>query len=152
MSFRFISPPLRERKEDIPALVKFFLELYSRRFSRDFNRVDPEALRLLTAYRWPGNIRELKNSIERICIMQAGPTLLAAHLPAEIGTSETPGEKNPAGPENFATGLEEAVTRFEKQLIRAALDKSGGNVLQAAQLLQIPRGTLRYKMEKLEIG
>ena len=144
-------PPLRERKEDIPALAKFFLELYSRRFSRDFNRIDPEALRLLTAYRWPGNIRELKNSIERICIMQAGPTLLPAHLPAEIVTSDTSAKKNPAGPENFEVGLEEAVTRFEKQLILAALDKSGGNVLQAAQLLQIPRGTLRYKMEKLQL-
>jgi two-component system, NtrC family, response regulator AtoC len=144
-------PPLRERKEDIPALAKFFLELYSRRYSRDFNRLDPEALRLLTAYRWPGNIRELKNSIERICIMQAGPALLPAHLPAEIVTSDTSAQKNPAGPENFEVGLEEAVTRFEKQLILAALDKSGGNVLQAAQLLQIPRGTLRYKMEKLQL-
>ena len=144
-------PPLRERKEDIPALAKFFLELYSRRYSRDFNRIDPEALRLLTAYRWPGNIRELKNSIERICIMQAGPALLPAHLPAEIVTGDTAAKKNPAGPENFEVGLEEAVTRFEKQLVLAALDRSGGNVLQAAQLLQIPRGTLRYKMEKLQL-
>ncbi len=145
-------PPLRERKEDIPALTKFFLELYSRRFSRDFNQIDPEALRLLTAYRWPGNIRELKNSIERICIMQSGPVLLPGYLPAEIGTKETGARKYRAGPETLALGLEEAVTGFEKQLILAALDKSNGNVLQAAQLLQIPRGTLRYKMEKLEIG
>ena len=83
--------------------------------------------------------------------MQAGPALLPAHLPAEIVTSDTAAKKNPAGPENFEVGLEEAVTRFEKQLILAALDKSGGNVLQAAQLLQIPRGTLRYKMEKLQL-
>jgi DNA-binding NtrC family response regulator len=142
-------PPLRERKEDIPALAKFFLELYSRRFSRAFNRIDPEALRLLTAYRWPGNIRELKNSIERICIMQAGPALLPEHLPTEIGTLQPDVKKYPPGPETFALGLEEAVTRFEKELIQTALEKSGGNVLQAAQLLQIPRGTLRYKMEKL---
>jgi len=145
-------PALRERQEDIPALAKFFLELYSRRFSRDFNHIDPEALRLLSAYRWPGNIRELKNSIERICIMQTGPTLLPAYLPPEIGMSAAVGKSTPPVAENFEVGLEEAVSRFEKQLIRAALDKSGGNVLQAAQLLQIPRGTLRYKMEKLEMA
>jgi DNA-binding NtrC family response regulator len=145
-------PPLRDRQEDIPALAKFFLELYSRRFSRAFNQIDPEALRLLTVYRWPGNIRELKNSIERICIMQAGPILLPGHLPLEIGSQVLSIKKAPAVSEDFALGLEEAVSRFEKQLIVAALEKSGGNVLQAAQLLQIPRGTLRYKMEKLETG
>lgn len=145
-------PPLRDRQEDIPVLAKFFLELYSRRFSRGFNLIDPEALRLLTAYRWPGNIRELKNSIERICIMQAGPILLPAHLPSEIGRKEPAVKTCLSSQETFTAGLEEAVSGFEKQLILAALEKSGGNVLQAAQLLQIPRGTLRYKMEKLEIN
>jgi DNA-binding NtrC family response regulator len=139
-------PPLRERREDIPALAAFFLEVYSRKFSRTFREIDPHAHRLLAAYPWPGNIRELKNTIERICIMQSGPVLLPEHLPPEIGRPATAAAQ-PA-PAGGAEGLEEAVSRFERELIAAALDRCGGNVLQAAKALQVPRGTLRYKMEK----
>ena len=145
-------PPLRERREDVPALVKFFLELYSRRYSRDFNDVAPEAMHLLTDYSWPGNIRELKNSIERICIMHNNPLLLPHHLPEEICDYAKASTKRVYGSADFESGLEEAVCRFERDLIVAALESSGSNVLQAANLLKIPRGTLRYKMEKLGIA
>ena len=145
-------PPLRERREDVPALVKFFLELYSRRYSRDFNDVAPEALNLLAAYSWPGNIRELKNSIERICIMHNNPLLLPQHLPEEISNHAKTRTKRVHGSADLESGLEEAVCRFERELILAALESSGNNVLQAANILKIPRGTLRYKMEKLEIA
>jgi DNA-binding NtrC family response regulator len=142
-------PPLRERREDIPVLVKFFLDIYSRRFSRDFNEVDPAALRLLSGYDWPGNIRELKNSIERICIMHSGPVLLPEQLPAEITqVARHRGSTEIVLPDPAETGLEESLDRFERAMIEAALQQSGGNVLQAAQLLKVPRGTLRYKMEK----
>jgi DNA-binding NtrC family response regulator len=142
-------PPLRERREDIPALVKFFLELYSSRYSRNFNDVSAEALRLLAAYNWPGNIRELKNSIERICIMQSGPVLLPEYLPQEVTQMSAPLPRAGAEPfEPGESGLEAALDRFEQEMIAAALQKSGGNVLQAAQILKVPRGTLRYKMEK----
>jgi DNA-binding NtrC family response regulator len=142
---------LRERREDIPVLVTFFLELYSRKFSRFFSSVAPEALKKMAAYSWPGNIRELKNSIERICIMQSGPTLLPEHLPPEICGNLSVRTPQTPHPCTFETGLEEAVNSFEKELISAALDKCNRNVLQAAQLLKIPRGTLRYKMEKMGI-
>jgi transcriptional regulator with PAS, ATPase and Fis domain len=145
-------PPLRERREDVPALVKFFLELYSRRYSRDFNDVAPEALHLLGAYNWPGNIRELKNSIERICIMHNNPLLLPQHLPEEICTQAKKNTGRAYDSADFEAGLEEAVCRFERDLILVALENSGNNVLQAANLLKIPRGTLRYKMEKLGIA
>jgi len=145
-------PPLRERREDVPALVKFFLELYSRRYSRDFNDVAPEALRLLAAYSWPGNIRELKNSIERICIMHNNPLLLPQHLPEEICDFAKTKTKRAYDSADLDSGLEEAVCRFERDLILAALEDSGNNVLQAANILRIPRGTLRYKMEKLGIA
>jgi len=144
-------PPLRERREDIPVLATFFLEIYSRKFSRAFSSIAPAALKKMTDYNWPGNIRELKNSIERICIMQPGPELTPACLPAEItgAASKQSAPIDTAGV--FDVGMEEAVADFERSIITTALQHCGNNVLQAAQLLKIPRGTLRYKMEKLGI-
>lgn len=144
-------PPLRERTEDIAPLAAFFLTCFSTAFGRDFREVSPQALVLMERYGWPGNIRELKNVIERICIMRPGPTLLPEHLPQEIrGTTQV---TSPSGP--FKTdqlpadmGLDEALEAYEKSLLSQALEKTGGNVAQTALLLKIPRGTLRYKMEK----
>jgi len=141
-------PSLRQRKEDIPVLANFFLEVYSRKFSRTFSEIHPEAHRILSAYDWPGNVRELKNTIERICIMQSGPVLLPEHLPTEIRPESTAARGLITGT-LAEEGLEEAVNRFEREMINSALSHCRGNVLQAAQQLKIPRGTLRYKMEKL---
>jgi two-component system response regulator AtoC len=141
-------PPLRERQEDIPVLAKFYLMRYNRSFSRNFQELSPEALMLMEAYDWPGNIREMKNVIERICIMHDGPVLKPEYLPHEIYLCEQKSDRvinNTAGME---AGLEESIEIYEKQLIRSALEKTSGNVLQAAQILQVPRGTLRYKMAK----
>jgi len=142
-------PPLRARREDIPVLVTFFLEIYNRKFSRSFTAIDPEAMRIMTSYNWPGNIRELKNSMERICIMQSGPTLLPEHLPPEIRGDDRNGSAAFSANTVFEIGLEEAVADFERQIILSALEACGKNVLQAALLLKIPRGTLRYKMDKM---
>ncbi|MDA8429820.1 MAG: sigma-54 dependent transcriptional regulator [Geobacteraceae bacterium] len=147
-------PALRQRTEDIAALCSFFLNSFSRAFGRDFRGVSPEALQLMEQYAWPGNIRELRNVIERICIMHPGPELLAEQLPLEIrsGTSAsdplfgTYTAKGPTLPVD--KGLDEAVIDFEKAIIHQALQRSKGNVLQAAHQLKIPRGTLRYKMDK----
>ncbi len=141
-------PPLRDRREDIPLLAKFYLERYNRAFSRNFQEIDPAALELLVAYDWPGNIRELKNTIERICIMHNGPALLAEYLPSEMLYKEQ--AKNSTTIENIDLdlGLEKSIEHYERSLIKAAIAKTGGNVLQAAQLLMVPRGTLRYKMTK----
>jgi DNA-binding NtrC family response regulator len=144
-------PPLRDRPEDIPALATYYLDVYSRKFSRGFREIDQAALRLLAAYRWPGNIRELKNTMERICIMQSGPILLPAHLPADISPPVAAAPAAPSPPLLPDEGLEEAVARFERSLIVAALEECRGNVLQASQLLRIPRGTLRYRMDRLNI-
>ncbi len=142
-------PPLRERKEDIPVLAKFFLERLNRTFSRNFTEITDVAMALLTAYHWPGNIRELKNVMERICIMHNGPLILADHLPPEIrgGGSTSAAQRGDVLPD-LELGLDLAVEQYEHGLIKAALAKTGGNVLQTAQLLKVPRGTLRYKMAK----
>jgi len=147
-------PPLRERREDISGLAAYFLDSFSSAFGRDFHGMSSEAAELMEQYAWPGNIRELRNVIERICIMQHGPTLLPEHLPPEIRgvtitsltARGTVGPKPPFLPAD--KGLEEAVIDFEKAIISQALEKTRGNVLQTATMLKIPRGTLRYKMDK----
>jgi len=146
-------PPLRERNADIPLLAAYFLDSFSRAFGRNFRDVSAAAAELMQQYAWPGNIRELRNVIERICIMQHGPTLLPEHLPPEIrGISPSAAMPVAAGasspPLPVDLGLDDAVMEFEKNIIGKALAKTRGNVLQTANLLKIPRGTLRYKMEK----
>jgi DNA-binding NtrC family response regulator len=147
--FPIHTPPLRERREDLPILTKYYLDTFNVSFSRSFQEIEPEALRLMSHYHWPGNIRELKNVIERICIMHAGPLLKAEHLPPEIRNA--PGMVHPAPGSimpDMNPGLEKATEQFERALIIQALADSGGNVVQAAQTLLVPRGTLRYKMAK----
>jgi DNA-binding NtrC family response regulator len=102
----------------------------------------------MESYDWPGNIRELKNVIERICIMNDGSVLKPEFLPHEINLSDRGTVKVSHDFPDKETGLEEALEIYEKKLIRSALERTGGNVLQAAQMLQVPRGTLRYKMAK----
>ncbi|MDD2365034.1 MAG: sigma-54 dependent transcriptional regulator [Desulfuromonadaceae bacterium] len=148
-------PPLRERSEDISLIASYFLDTFSRAFGRDFKLISPEAAQLLEDYRWPGNIRELRNVIERICIMNYGPSLLPEHLPAEMRGGAAAGRHNIIQQQPVQTeysipekGLDDAVMNFETDIIRQALMKTRGNVLQAATMLKIPRGTLRYKMDK----
>jgi two-component system response regulator AtoC len=141
-------PPLRERHEDIPVLAKFYLMRYNRSFSRNFQEISSEALKLMECYDWPGNIREMKNVIERICIMHGGPVLKPEYLPHELYLCERKSDMVASDTTGMETGLEEAIEVYEKQLIRSALERTAGNVLQAAQMLQVPRGTLRYKMAK----
>ena len=147
-------PPLRERRDDISVIASYFLDTFSRSFGRDFKELSAEATRMMEDYRWPGNIRELRNVIERICIMKYGPTLLPEHLPQELRGTQAGGglaavqQSAPQAQMSLETGLDEAVINFERNIIRQALEKTGGNVLQTSTLLKIPRGTLRYKMDK----
>lgn len=150
-------PPLRERRDDISIIASYFLDTFSRSFGRDFKALSPEAALLMEDYGWPGNIRELRNVIERICIMNYGPALLPEHLPQEI-CGAAPGPASASTAQLSQTldlpldiGLDDAVMNFEKNIISLALKKTRGNVLQCAALLKIPRGTLRYKMDKYEL-
>jgi transcriptional regulator with PAS, ATPase and Fis domain len=146
--------PLRERQEDIPLLARYYLEKYNKNFSRNYQSIAPDALDALVRYTWPGNVRELKNVIERICIMHDGPVLLPEYLPHELLALSLGTEDMPAGLELQlgGKGLDEMLGDIEQTLVRQALDKSGGNVQMAARILKIPRGTLRYKLEKFGLG
>jgi len=145
-------PPLRERREDIAQLLDYFLRRYSRQFNKELREISRDALDLLMRYHWPGNVRELKNVVERICIMHNAAVITPEFLPREIWGDmprKEPPQRFDIPPEGIV--LEEMVGRMEKELIAQALKITGGNVAKTSRLLNIPRGTLRYKLEKYEL-
>jgi len=132
-------PPLRERREDIPDLVTFFLH----KRGRKFENIDRSAVDQLMRYDWPGNVRELENVIERAVILAAeGETIGLSHLP--LPSHSTPRAVSP--------GEELNLEKLERQSILQALQKSGGNKSAAARLLGITRRTLYSRMERLGLG
>ena len=142
-------PPLRERREDIPALLDFFLKRFGREFKKRMKEISRDALDLLCRYHWPGNVRELKNLVERICIMHDVEILRPEHLPSEIW-GQGPSREAPAVFEIPPEGIvmDEVLGRMELDLIQKALAITGGNVAKTARILNVPRGTLRYKLDK----
>jgi two-component system response regulator AtoC len=144
-------PALAERVEDIPDLVQHFIVQFNREFKRNVQGVTPEAMECLIRYRWPGNIRELKNVVERVMILGEKPLLDLTDLPEELvqraGLTEEHGE-SAAAEASAAPGNGTSLKAMEQSLVAQALDRSGGNQSQAARLLGISRDALRYKMKK----
>lgn len=137
-------PSLAERREDIPALAHHFIEQFNREFRRSFTGVDREAMNLLCAYPWPGNVRELRNVIERVVILEQGPLILSDHLPPEVRKGGTP--VHDGGFRLAPTGV--SLEEVERSLVLQAIELSHGNQTHAAQLLQISRDALRYRLQK----
>jgi len=139
--FPIILPPLRERSEDIPALVAHFVEIYGRRMSREIEHIPPTTMSALTSYHWPGNIRELQNLIERAVILSNDGV-----LPNPLPAGETLPFPTPSSP----TTLKDS----ERILILHALESVGwviGGAKGAAAKLGLKRTTLIHKMQKLGI-
>ncbi len=135
-------PPLRKRKGDIPLLVAHFMD----KISAGDKRITPEAMQMLVDYQWPGNIRELENTIERIAILAHGPEITPEDLPAEVRvgvTSATGGSRCFVLPE---TGVD--LEEVEMDLVRQALDRTGGSAPKAAKLLGLTTKTLEARMSK----
>ena len=147
--FPIFVPPLRERREDIPPLLDYFLKRFSREFNKRIREVSRDALDLLLRYHWPGNVRELRNVVERICIMSREEVIRPELLPSEIFGS-APQKDSPFSFEIPPEGilLDEMIGEIEKELIGKALKITGANIAKTARLLNVPRGTLRYKVEK----
>src|SRR5690606_1346523 len=115
-------PPLRDRREDIPPLLDYFLKRFSREFNKRIREVSREALDLLMRYHWPGNVRELRNMVERICIMSSSETIRPEHLPREIWGEEPRREAAfsfEIPPEGIV--LDDIVGQIEKDLIAKAV-------------------------------
>ncbi len=137
-------PPLRERKQDIPLLVKYFLQKYSLETGRRGMTISDSALNKLKAYSWPGNIRELQNVIERAVILSPGREITEDQLPPEIVKRDRQIELDEFKLPKNGVNLND----LEKSLIKQALDMTNGNQTEAARLLGITRHTLIYRMEK----
>ncbi|PLX69406.1 MAG: Fis family transcriptional regulator [Denitrovibrio sp.] len=145
-------PPLRERKEDITQLLNFFIKRFSKQFNKQVKDVSRQALDMILNYRWPGNARELRNVVERICIMSSSVHITPDTLPKEItGEPVNTSVKECFSLNETGLNLEEEIASIEKEYIRKALQMTGANVAKTSRLLQIPRGTLRYKIEKYEL-
>lgn len=160
----FRVPPLRERKEDIPLFVEFFLEELARESGREIKEISPEAVRLLSGYSWPGNVRELKNLVERLIIMSPGKKITEEDIPPlfrENAEGEdiiptqfphpAPGDAG-GSPEVWAgVSLSEARINFEKGFIATKLTESQGNISKTAKAIGVSRENLSRKIKSLGI-
>jgi two-component system response regulator AtoC len=139
-------PALRDRIEDLPELARFFLRRYNVKFRKNIQGIADSTLRILSAYWWPGNIRELENLIERLVAVSDGDWIADEDLPYEFHVAQL--DANAPGAENL---LERALSTFERNFIVRALEKGGWNVTATAKSLGIPLSTLKFKMDRLEI-
>lgn len=129
-------PPLRERKEDLPVLLEEFIQLYNRKFNKKVTGISDDAMKVLQSYEWPGNIRELKNVVERVMIFQEGEQITVKDIPEEI--------LRPENRESIFTRLD----IVEEETIYYTLEKNDWNISVTAKELGISRLTLRRKIEK----
>ncbi|MDA5109088.1 sigma-54 dependent transcriptional regulator [Brevibacillus thermoruber] len=141
-------PPLRERKEDIPLLVQHFLAKYGRELGKEGCYLSPAALDVLMAYDWPGNVRQLENTIERALVLAGGSAILPEHV--EVN----PRENEPAGAADGLAAIRienrtmrDIIREVEREAIVRALRKERGNRLRTAKRLGISRRALLYKLE-----
>lgn len=144
-----VLPPLRERAEDIPVLATHFLGVFDRKLGRTHAGFTGQALKKLAAYGWPGNIREMRNVVERAVLLGGGRELDAQDLVlGEPGRGNSPGERAP-----FLLPPEGCVlAEVERQLIEQALNRTQGNQTRAAELLGLSRDQIRYKIDKHGLG
>jgi DNA-binding NtrC family response regulator len=144
-------PPLRERKEDIPLLVQHFLE----KFRTDRLSATPtfsqEAMRCLMAYHWPGNVRQLDNTVERAVAFSGGRAQIDVHdLPIEIQQAQEPALSSAVTLPEDGVDLDAFMANIERELIQRSLERTGGNKGQAARLLNLKRTTLVEKLKRLQ--
>jgi two-component system nitrogen regulation response regulator NtrX len=145
-----VVPPLRERIADMPELVAYFMEKYKRPSAQAPKTVSPDGLKLLCAYHWPGNIRELKNFVERINIMAEESEISSTSVKSFLG-AVAPQQPNGALTAYGEMKLADARDSFERDLIEAKLREHGGNISRAAEALGVYASNLHSKMKKLNI-
>jgi two-component system response regulator AtoC len=143
------SPPLRDRREDIPLLIDHFLARNNARLGTAIRGLDTEARRLLYEYSWPGNVRELENTIERAMVLAEGEQIVASDLSERIREARDPVQLQLASGE---LSVKKTMRIIEELLIRRALQKTKGNRTRAAEVLEISHRALLYKIKDYEIS
>ncbi|MFN8789966.1 MAG: sigma-54-dependent transcriptional regulator [Bdellovibrionales bacterium] len=148
------TPPLRDRKEDIPILAQHFLKKYNEKLSKSIGGISVEAMEILKKYDYPGNVRELENMIERTVALEGGSTILPESLPPMVNT--TSGRKMASSHEIEVTDegvdLDKVMGQIEKELLIKAIHTAGGVKKKAAKLLNITFRSMRYRVEKYNLG
>jgi len=138
-------PPLRARADDIPTLVEYFIDSYNAEFKKRVRGVSGEALRRLQTYAWPGNIRELRNAVERAMLLVEGDELTADQFPVASGA----GARLTEGVDLPPSGID--LEQLERSLLVQALERSGWNQTRAGTLLGLNRDQIRYRIEKFKL-
>lgn len=139
-------PPLREHKEDIPALANFFLERFARESGKPLQGITPAAMGLLMDFHWPGNVRELENILERGVTLSSGPMLEASDIHLDTRTPNHQPGPAPVIPEGMT------LDKWEQEIIREALRRANGNKSQAARALGLSRNALRYRLSQMGVN
>jgi len=139
-------PPLRERIDDVPLLVRHFLAAASSKFDREIAGIPPAVMERLQRHHWPGNVRELENCIERMVVLGRGTDLCVEDLPPQVSGAHDPADGSPEGFELPAEGLQ--LSELERDLILQALRRSRGSLGPASRLLGISYKTLQYRVRK----
>jgi len=138
-------PPLRERQDDIPLLLKFFLGKYAKKFGKTINGIHEQAMSRLLNYPWPGNVRELENVIERAVILADADMIKSENLPF-LQAQPSAFSLQPSA--NTGLSIKKAEESIEKELIKKALEMTRGNKTKAAELLEISHRALLYKIKE----
>ncbi len=128
-------PPLRQRRSDIPDLANYFLERFAHQMDKQITGISREAMQMLTDYDWPGNVRELSNAIERAMVVGKPPLIQPNDLPVR-------------GPARSDSTTDQSLAEMEKRHIAGVLERTGGNVTQAAEILKVDRVTVYNKIKK----
>ncbi len=148
------TPPLRDRKDDIPILAQFFLKKYNEKLNKNITSISTEAMEILKKYDYPGNVRELENMLERTVALEGGATVLPESLPPLVSTPS--GRKMASSHEIEVTDdgvdLDKVMGQIEKELLIKAIHTAGGVKKKAAKLLSITFRSMRYRVEKYNLG
>lgn len=148
------TPSLRERADDIPILANHFLKKYNEKLNKNITGISTEAMDILKSYNYPGNVRELENMIERTVALEAGSTILPESLPPIVNTSSGHKMASSNDIEMGENGLEldKVMGQIEKELLIKAIHAAGGVKKKAAKLLHISFRSMRYRIEKYNLG
>jgi two-component system nitrogen regulation response regulator GlnG len=160
---RINTPPLRQRRDDIPLLLKHYLAEAAKELGATAKSIDPEAVNTLQAFGWPGNVRQLVNATRRLTVTAPGGVITAEDVPADLGGSESPKRASKEWTRVLASWaerqlhssdeplLDTALPEFEKTLIEIAMSQTNGHRQEAAKLLGWGRNTLARKMKALHL-
>ena len=147
-TFSLFVPPLRDRRDDVPALAKYFLAHFAVRYSnKAIKDISPQAVKALCSYDWPGNVRELRNVVERIVVLENSETIMPWHLPKEISHPMAHAEET-SRHKFILPDVGLSLEDLEKDLIQQALEKARNNKALAAKRLNISYDSLRYQIKK----